>query len=63
MDPRSHPFPGKLSPGQAEEIRRLRAHGRPLAELADRFGVAKSSISTVVHYHAHVPEGVQHPHT
>ena len=23
-----------------------------------KFGVAKSSISAVVHYHAHVPEGV-----
>lgn len=58
MDPRPHPFAAKLSPTQAEEVRRLRARGLPLAELAEKFGVAKSSISAVVHYHAHVPEGV-----
>jgi hypothetical protein len=58
MDPRPHPFAAKLTPGQAEEVRRLRARGTPLAELAEKFGVAKSSISAVVHYHAHVPEGV-----
>lgn len=58
MDPRPHPFPGKLTSEQAEEVRRLRAKGVPLADLASRFGIAKSSISAVVHLHCHVPEGV-----
>ena len=53
MDPRSHPFAGKLSPGQAEEVRRLRARGLSLAELAGRFGIARSSISAIVKYKAH----------
>lgn len=57
MDPRPHPFAGKLTIEDATEVRRLRASGLPLGELAERFGVAKSSISAVVHYHAHVPEG------
>ena len=35
MDPRPHPFPGKLSFNQAEEIRRLRHDGVPLADLAE----------------------------
>ncbi len=52
MDPRSHPFAGKLSPGQAEEVRRLRARGLSLAELAGRFGIARSSISAIVKYNA-----------
>lgn len=51
--PPAHPFSGKLSLDQADEVRRLRANGAPLAELAGKFGVAKSSISAVVHYHAH----------
>lgn len=58
MDFRPHPFPGKLSLDQAEEVRRLRARGLPLADLAEKFGVAKSSVSAIVHFHAHVPEGV-----
>lgn len=53
MDPRPHPFAAKLSPGQAEEVRRLRARGLPLAELADRFGIARSSVSAIVKYKAH----------
>lgn len=57
MAPRAHPFPAKLSPGQAEEVRRLRARGAPLAELADRFGVAKSSLSRVIHLKSHEPPG------
>lgn len=52
-----HPFPPKLSLDQADEIRRLRARGLPLAELAGRFGVAKSSVSAIVHLKAHVPNG------
>lgn len=48
-----HPFPGKLSPDQAEEVRRLRTRGAALAELAEKFGIAKSSVSAVVHYHSH----------
>lgn len=50
---RPHPFPGKLTHDQAKEVRRLRACGVPLAELANRFGVAKSSLSRVVHLKAH----------
>ncbi|MCA9590790.1 MAG: hypothetical protein KC657_36075 [Myxococcales bacterium] len=57
MDPRPHPFPGKLTLDQAAEVRRLRARGRPLAELAERFGVAKSSVSAIVHLKAHEPPG------
>lgn len=55
---RPHPFPAKLTLDQAEEVRRLRARGAHLNALAEKFGVAKSSISAVVHYHAHVPQGV-----
>ena len=57
MTPRPHPFPGKLSPGQAEEVRRLRARGLPLAELAAKFGIAKSSVSAIVKFKAHEPPG------
>lgn len=58
VEKKAHPFPGKLNLDQAGEVRRLRARGHSLAEIAERFGVAKSSISAVIHYHAHVPEGV-----
>lgn len=57
MDPRPHPFPGKLTIDQAEEVRRLRARGLPLAELAEKFGIAKSSVSAIVKYKAHEPPG------
>lgn len=57
MDPRPHPFAAKLSPVQAEEVRRLRARGLPLADLAEKFGVAKSSLSRVIHLKAHEPPG------
>lgn len=53
MDSRTHPFAGKLSLDQAEEVRRLRARGVPLANLADRFGIAKSSVSAIVKHKAH----------
>ncbi|MBN9164325.1 MAG: hypothetical protein BGO98_40355 [Myxococcales bacterium 68-20] len=39
---------------EAEEVRQLRARGLPLAEIAERFSVAKSSVSAIVHYHAPV---------
>lgn len=58
MDSRPHPFAGKLSLDQAEDIRRLRARGLPLAELAARFGIAPASVSAIVHLKAHVPVGV-----
>ena len=58
MDPRPHPFPGKLTVHDAQEVRRLRAHGAPLAELAGRFGIAKSSVSAIVHFKAHEPSGM-----
>lgn len=53
MDPRPYPFPPKLSFGQAEEVRRLRVRGVCLADLAQRFGVAKSSVSAIVKHKAH----------
>lgn len=53
MTSRPHPFPGKLALDQAEEVRRLRARGLPLAELAERFGVAKSSVSAIVKHKSH----------
>ncbi len=58
MERRAHPFAPKLSMAQAEEIRRLRRGGAQLAELAARFGVAKSSISAITHLHAHCPPTV-----
>lgn len=58
MAPPLHPFAAKLTLDQAEEVRRLRRSGAPLAELAEKFGVAKASVSAIVHYHAHVPNGV-----
>lgn len=57
MDPRPHPFSAKLTLDQADEIRRLRARGLPLAALAARFGVAKSSLSRVIHLKSHEPVG------
>jgi len=57
MDLRPHPFAAKLSPGQAAEVRRLRACGVRLAELAEKFGVAKSSVSAIVKFKAHEPPG------
>jgi hypothetical protein len=49
------PFPTKLSPGQADEARRLRARGLPLAA---ECGIAKStSVSAIVKYRAHEPPG------
>jgi hypothetical protein len=57
MDPRPHPFAAKLTFDEAEEVRRLRARGTPLAELAEKFRMAKSSISSVVHLHSHIPAG------
>jgi hypothetical protein len=58
MNSRPHPFSGKLTHEQAEEVRRLRARGLPLANLAGRFGIAKSSVSAIVKLKAHVPDGV-----
>ena len=57
VDPRPHPFPSKLTPDQAQEVRRLRARGLPLTELAEKFGIAKSSVSAIVHLKAHGPPG------
>lgn len=53
MDSRPPPFAAKLTPDQAEEVRRLRARGLPLAKLAERFGIARSSVSAIVKYKAH----------
>ncbi|MBX3232013.1 MAG: hypothetical protein KIT84_20145 [Labilithrix sp.] len=57
MNSRPHPFAAKLSPGQAEEVRRLRANGAPLAEIAGRFGIAKSSACRITKLKAHAPAG------
>lgn len=53
----SAPFAGKLSFDEADEIRKLRARGLPLADLAATFGIAKSSVSAIVHLKAHEPAG------
>ncbi len=53
-----HPFASKLSLEQADEVRRLRRDGAAVADLAARYGIAKSSVSAIVHLHAHVPDGV-----
>lgn len=57
MDPRAHPFPAKLTLDEADEVRRLRARGVPLAELAEKFGIARSSVSAIVHFKVHEPPG------
>ena len=58
MIPRAHPFAAKLTLDEAEEVRRLRRGGAPLAELAEKFRVAKSFLSRVIHLKAHAPPGV-----
>ena len=57
MGSRSHPFAGKLSLDEADEIRKLRARGLPLADLAARFGIAPASVSAIVHLKVHEPPG------
>jgi len=57
VDSRQRPFPSKVSPDQAQEVRRLRRDGAPLAELSEKFAIAKSSVSAIAHFHAHVPDG------
>lgn len=57
VDRKAHPFPGKVTFEDAEEIRRLRRRGKPLADLAGRFNIAKSSVSRICHLHAHTPPG------
>src|SRR5438105_2639696 len=56
MDARRHPCPPKLSMILAEEVRRLRRDGVSVHDLARRYGVAKSSISAVLHLHTYVPD-------
>ncbi len=58
MDKKAHPFPGKVTFEEAGEIRRLRSRGKPLADLAGRFNIAKSSVSAICHFHSHLPDGV-----
>lgn len=53
MDPRPHRFAGKLTLNQADQVRRLRASGVPLADLDAKFGIAKSSVSAIVKHKAH----------
>ena len=56
--PRAHPFPSKLTRRTADEIRALHRNGVPTKELVRRFGVAKSSISAILHLHVYVPDYV-----
>ncbi len=58
MDKKAHPFPGKVTFEEADEIRRLRRGGKALADLAGRFNIAKSSVSAICHLHAHAPPGL-----
>lgn len=48
-----HPFPPKLSLGQAEEIRRRYDAGESPSRLALEYGVAPSSVYAVVQERAH----------
>ncbi len=58
LRPRQHLFPAKLTKKVAEEIRRLHRGGVGVKELARRYGVAKSSVSAILHLHIYVPEHV-----
>lgn len=43
METRPHPFAAKLTPDQAADVRRLRAGGVPLAQLAAKFGISEAA--------------------
>lgn len=58
MDKKPHPFRGKVTFEEADEIRRLRRGGKALADLSGRFNIAKSSVSAICHFHSHLPDGV-----
>jgi len=55
---RPHPYPRKLTFVIAEEVRRLRRAGESVTEIAQRYGVAKSSISAVLKLHTYVPDSM-----
>ena len=57
-DVRAHLFAAKLTRATAEDIRRLHRAGTPVKEIARRYGVAKSSVSAILHLHVYVPEHV-----
>ncbi len=57
-----HPFPGKLTFEEANELRRLRRGGAQLAELAERYKIAKASASAIIHFHSHIPVGLLRIH-
>jgi hypothetical protein len=48
---------GKLSEGQADEVRRLLATGMGLREVARQFGVGHSSIAKIRDGKTHLTEG------
>jgi hypothetical protein len=56
--PCPHPFPPKLTFVLAEEIRLLRRKGKSVTEIAQRYRVAKSSISAVLKLHTYAPPDV-----
>src|SRR5580693_2444771 len=56
--PCPHPFPPKLNFVLAEEVRRLRRAGMSVTQIAERYGVAKSSISAVLKLHTYAPPEV-----
>jgi transcriptional regulator with XRE-family HTH domain len=58
VDKKPHPFPGKVTFEEADEIRRLRRGGKALADLAGRFNIAKSSVSAICHFRVHTPAGL-----
>ncbi len=58
----THPFPGKLTFEEANELRRLHRGGARLVELAERYKIAKASASAIIHFHSHIPAGLLRIH-
>src|SRR5947199_8792152 len=57
-DARAHRFAAKLTKATAQDIRRLHRAGTSVKEIARRYGVAKSSVSAILHLHVYVPEHI-----
>jgi predicted transcriptional regulator len=57
-EPCPHPYPAKLTFVIAEDVRRLRREGISVTKIAEKYGVAKSSISAVLRLHVYAPNVV-----